>query len=120
MQNKARRDRAGQRLSKISGSTGRATGCDFKDRLKRQNEVMEVEWAPLSSFHTGNRKAPERLSQMLCRAYAAKQLFVCHLLLLSVLWEKKKKKKEKAIFISKAQLLQNNTEAAHEGFDRLT
>lgn len=41
-----------------------------------------------TSFHTGDHRAPERLSQALKRAYAAKHLYACHPPLLSVLWEK--------------------------------
>lgn len=80
-QNTEGRIRAGQRLPKIGGSTGH----NFQDRLKRQNEMGEAEQALSILVMTGPLK---RFSQVISRAYAAKHLFVCHLLLFAILWEK--------------------------------
>lgn len=35
----------GKGFPKSNGSTGLATGCDFKIRLKRQKEIRDTEWA---------------------------------------------------------------------------
>lgn len=80
-QNTEGRIRVGQRLPKIRGSTGH----NFQDRLKRQNEMGEAEEDLSILVMTGPLK---RFSQAISRAYAAKHLFVCHLLLFAVLWEK--------------------------------
>lgn len=55
-----------------------------------------------------------REALMFSRDCAVKHLFVCHLPPLPASWRGKKA----AIFISKAQQLQNNRETVREGFDR--
>lgn len=42
----------GKGFPKFNGSTGLATGYDFKNRLKRQNEIRDMEWASLPTVAT--------------------------------------------------------------------
>jgi len=68
-----------------------------------------------TSFRAAECRAPkrERLSQVLTKAYAAKLVWVSPSSAFSFVGKT-------TIFISKAQLPQNNTETVHQGFEKVS
>lgn len=70
---------AGQRLPKVSGSTGLTTGGNVKDRLKRQHALVEVEWAPLSALVTTGllRGSPKSSAELVLQSIGVSVTFLC-------------------------------------------